>query len=256
MSISTFSQFFYDFQVNQDQLYISFDEGSGELLAEVEIGNYSFEDGLLKVAAAMTDAGTQAYTATLNRSNRKVTIASVANFTLKIASSTVSNTLFSALGFSGSDLSGINSYASNGEMGSQYNPQFILQDYIEQDNFQKSLDPTVRKTASGKVEVVRFGVEKFIQMNIKFATNKAMDGKVIKNNANGVLNLSNFMAFAISKQPIEFMPDENDPNTFITLILERTPQEQNGTGFQLRELYDKNLPGFFDSGVLLFRVIE
>lgn len=256
MSLSTFSKFYFDFQVNIDQLYISFNEGSGEILAPVDVGNYSITNGISKVQSAMTDNGTQAYTVSFDRSTRLVTISAASNFSLLVSSSTVTTTLFQVLGFTGSDRTGASSYTGNLPCGSQYLPQFVLQDYIAKEHYVKSVDATIKKTATGQVEVVRFGTEAFIQANIKYATNKRMDNGVIKNNPSGVEDLAAFMSFAIQKQPMELMLDASTPATFIDVILEKTPADSNGTGFQLKELYDKNLPGFFETGVLLFRVME
>lgn len=254
MSLSTYSKFFYGFQVDSTNLNISFSEGGPEIIATVDVGNYSFNDGLAKVASAMTDAGTQTYTVLLDRGNRLVTINATSNFTLKITSGTPTTQLYSLLGFTGADRTGTNTYTANLNVGSEYRPQFWLQDYIKQGHFTRSIDPTVKKTASGKIEVVRFGSEQFVQMNIKYATNKRSDSNVIKYNSSGVENLVSFMEFAITKQPLEFMPDVDSPNSYVKLILDKTPQDGNGTSFQLKELYDKNLPEFFETGILLFKV--
>lgn len=255
MSLSTFSKFYYDFQVTADQFYVSFNEGSGEILAPVDIGNYSIENGIVKVQSAMTDNGTQAYTVSFDRTTRLVTISASSNFSLLVSSSTVATTVFGVLGFTGADRTGSSSYTGNLPCGSVYAPQFVFQDYVAKEHFVKSVDATIKKTATGQVEVVRFGAESFIQANIKYATNKAMDGHAIRNNPTGVEDLAAFMSFAIQKQPLELMLDSSTPNTYIDVILEKTPSESNGTGFQLKELYDKNLPGFYETGVLLFRVM-
>jgi hypothetical protein len=255
MSLSTHSKFFYGFAIDSTNLNISFSEGGPEIIASVDIGNYSFDDGLAKLASAMTDAGTQTYTVLLDRGNRLVTINATSNFTLKVATATPTTQIYSLIGFTGSDRTGTNTYTANLQCGGEYRPQFLLQDYIKQGHFTKSIDATVKKTASGLIEVVRFGSEQFVQFNIKYATNKRTDHHVIKYNPSGVEDLVLFMEFLITKQPFEFMPDIDLPNNFVTLILDKTPQDSNGTAFQLKELYDKNLPEFFESGILLFRVV-
>lgn len=257
MSLTTFSQFFYDLQITPDNLYLDFDEGSGELTAEVDLGSYSPVQGLTKIADAMTTAGTQAYSITLDRATRLVTISAPGPFDLLVSTgSSVGSDCFSTIGFNGADRTGSNSYTGDTPILSVYRPQFVLQDYIKPDHWQKLIDPTSKKTADGKIEVIKFGVETFVQMNIKFATNKKMSNQVIKNNPSGVEDLAAFMQFAVTKSQVEFMPDLSDPNTYLTLILERTSEDQNGTAFRLRELYDRGLPEFFETGIISWRVIE
>lgn len=256
MSLTTFSKFYYGFNVDQTNLYVSFDEGAGELLAAVDVGEYSLNDGMGKVAAAMTDAGTQAYGVALDRVTRLVTVSATNPFTLKVTSATPSNTIFSLIGFTGADRTGTNIYTGNLPIGSVYEPQFVLQDHIKPEHFRKSIDATVKKTASGAIEVVRFGEERFLQCNIKYITNLPQDCGVIKNNPQGIEDLEDFMSFITSKREVEFMADASDSNTFISVILDKTSTEQNGTGFTLKELYDKNLPNYFETGILTFRVVE
>jgi len=257
MSLETFSVFYYDYEITEDNKYLNFDEGSGELTAIVALGDHSWTQLCLAVQSALNDVGTQVYTVTPNRSDRTVTIeGDTSNFTLKITTGVnASAAVFGLLGFTGADVSGADTFTGNSQSGSEYYPQFILQDHISSDNSQRAVEGTVRKSASGVVEVVRFGVETFVQMNIRFATNKAMDGKVIKSNATGIEDLQAFMQHLITKAPVEFMPNLNARNTFETLILESTRADRNGIGYELRELYNKGLPGFFDTGIMKFRVV-
>lgn len=257
MSLSTFSSFYYDYQVTGSNFYIDFNEGAGELTAQVDVGSYSLTDFLIEVGEAMTAAGTQTYDVSVARATRLVTISATSNFDLLISSgSSVGNDLYSALGFTGADQTGTNSYTGSAACGSEYLPQFILQDHISSDDWQRNVDATVRKSANGTIEVVRFGIEKFVQLNIKYATDKAGDESLILSNATGVADLRTFMQYLITKKPIEFMPDRDSPATFETLILESTQQDSNGLQYRLREMYDRGLPGYFETGPLKFRVVE
>lgn len=254
--IDTWSKLFYDFEVTLDNRYLSFQETTGpERSAEIRTGRYAPTKGLARVAAAMSDEGLQTYSVTLDRLTKRVTISATSNFTLKIATgSTNDSSIFPLLGFTGADRTGSNTYTGNAEAIREYVPQFKLQDYIDPAHWKRSIDATVKKTADGSVEVVRFGVETLMQMNIKWVTNKKMDNKVIRNNPAGVEDLVRLMDWLMTKAEIEFMPDEANPNTYYTILLERTPQSQTGTDYQIDELYEKNLPGFFESGRLVFRV--
>jgi hypothetical protein len=174
-----------------------------------------------------------------------------------VSTGTPGNTIWELIGFSGADRTGSNIYTGNLQSTMKvYRPQFKLQDFISPEHFKKAIDPTTKKTADGKIEVVRFGTERFIQMNMRMITNKPMDGKVIRNNPTGVEDTIEFMDFATTKAEFEFMPDAADPDTFLTVILDKTPEAPDGTGYKLDELYERNLPDFFETGRLMMRVVE
>jgi len=256
MALNTFSKFYYDFVIDEDSRYLPFNEGSGELIADVAKGSYAPTLGLFAVASAMNNAGTQSYSVTLDRLTRLVTISSTNPFSLLVATGSPASTTFTKLGFTGSDRTGANTYTGNLPIAKEYQPQFILQDYMASDINTKSIDPTVRKTADGQVEVVRFGTEKFVEMQIRFATNRPMDGRVIKNNPSGVEDLVDFMEHVISKEALEFMPNEMDPNTYQILMIDKTADDKNGMAYSLDEQYKKNLPDIYDTGKLTFRLVQ
>lgn len=257
MSLTTFSAIYYNFEFDEDHQYINFDEGSGEETAQVELGEFTATGMAIAIQTALNDAGTLTYIVTFNRADRSFTIEANGNFDLLVSSGSSGASAFSVFGFTGADRTGSDGY-TGGVSGSEYIPQFVLQDHISTDNFQKLVSPSVNKSANGEVEVIRFGTEKFMQVNIKFITNLefASDGKWIRRNPTGVEDVQDLMRYLTQKKPFEFMPDELDRNTFQTFILETTPDSQNGTGYKLKELYDKNLPNFYETGVLLFRLIE
>ena len=256
MAVHTFSKFFYNFVVDASNYYLPFNEGIGEIVGDVRAGSYAPSVGLSRVATAMNNAGTQTYTVTLDRLTRKVTISSVAVFTLPVLTTTVLNNAFALLGFTGANRTGSNIYTGNLPIASEYVPQFKLQDYMPTATNQKSIDPTVRKTADGQIEVVRFGTERMLELSIKYATNKPMDGVVIRNNPTGVEDLVAFMEHVITKAAVEFMPDMLSPNDFQILIIEKTADSKDGMAYSLDEQYKKNLPDIYESGKLTFRLVE
>ncbi len=257
MSLSTFSTFYYGFEVTADTRYLCFDEGGSEIIADVELGSYTPTELAIKIKTALDTAGALTYTVAFNRSTRSFTISSTSNFSLLVSSGSATASVFEVIGFTGADRTGASSYAGS-SCGSEYKPQFVLQDHIATDDWQELVKPSVQTTANGKVEVVRFGTEKFMQCNIMYATNLsiAADNSIIKNNPNGVEDLRSFMRYLTTKKPIEFMKDISDRNTFQTFLLEKTQDESDGTGYKLVELYSKNLPNFFETGKLVFRLIE
>lgn len=255
MSLTTFSVFYFYYEFNSDFQYIDFSEGGPDLQATVDFGEYTPTEMATAIEDALNNAGALTYTVTFNRQARTFTIAASGPFELLVNSGASSNKAFSKFGFTGADRTGAATY-TGGPAGSEYLPQFILQDHVSTDNFQGLVSPSVNKSASGRVEVVRFGIEKFLRCNIKFATNMMIGGNDFRYNANGVEDLQEFMQYLTQKKPVEFMPDTANRSTFQTFILESTPEDKTGTDYLLKELYDKGLPNIFETGVLTFRLIE
>lgn len=256
MSITTTPVFYYDFQVTTNDIYINFDEGIGELTATVPAKSYSFTDLAAAIATAMNGIGGQTYTVTANRSDRTYTISAPSNFDLLFSSgSNAGLSIASVIGFSATDKTGSNSYDSDTSAGSEFIPQFRLQNYVTLDDYQEKAQANINESASGIVEVFSIGTRKFLEFNIGPTTDNAMrkSGGLFVNDSSAVSKLRSFMEYAITKGDIEFMPDQNDKNTFNTIILERTPTSSTGTGFKLRELYGRGLVGFFETGLLRFR---
>lgn len=255
MALNSFSKFYYIGGVSLSNQNINFDEGGGELLAAVEISSYTIEELALAVKTALDAAGTLVYTVDFDRDTRKFTISATGSFDLLVSTGTQASTsIFDLLGFTGGDLTGASSYTADSVAGSQYKVQFKLQDYVAENFLQERIQPNVNESASGELEVVSFGTRKFIEMNLLFITNLPMDGKVIRNNPSGVEDSIAFLEFATTKAPLEFMPDESDPDTFTSLILESTENSSNGLGFLLKEETGKNLPGVYRTGLLKWRV--
>lgn len=256
MSILTTPVFYYDFQVTINDIYINFDEGIGELTAIVPAKSYSFTDLATAISSAMNLVGGQSYTVTANRSNRTYTISASSNFSLLLSTGSNSGlSIASVIGFNGDDKTGANTYSSDESAGSEFTPQFPLQDYVSLDDFQEAANASVSESASGAVEVFSIGTRKFLEFNIGPTTDNVMrkSGGLFVNDANAVSKLREFMQYATTKGDIEFMPDNTNRNTFNTIILERTPTSSTGTGYKLRELYSRGLAGFFETGLLRFR---
>ncbi len=258
MSLSTHSKFYYGFEVSDDELNIDFSEGSGELTAVLSIGNYTMTDFATELARALNDAGALTYTVSVNRTTRIFTIAASGTFSLLVATgSHLGTTAFGVAGFSGSDRTSAATYAGNAAAGFSYSTQFILQSYVGPDDYQEALYATVNQSASGAVEVVTFGLLRFVEMNLKYATNidhGASD--VIRTNVAGHENLQALMVFLTTKAPLEFMASEDAPATFLSVFLESTADDAKGLKFKLKEQYGQGLPGYFETGTLKFRVIE
>lgn len=258
MALNTFSTFYYGHSVNSSNLKFNFNEGAGELTATIAIGSYTPTDFATQVQTALNAIGSFTYTVTFNRAARTITIAtSDGNFSLLVSTGSENAvSAWSLMGFTGADLSGAMTYTGDTTTGSAYSPPFILQDYVTDEDWQQAAAASVNKTASGRVEVVKFGDETFYQMNIKYVNNNTQpDSLIIKNNATGVADLRTFMQYIVEKRPIEFMPDIDATSNFEKVLLESSPSNKDGTGYKLKELYDQGLPGYYETGTLVFRVV-
>jgi hypothetical protein len=248
MAIGTFSQFYYGHVVTRDNFYINFKEGAGpELTAEIEVGSYTLTEFLVAIKTALDLAGALTYTVSVDRSTRLITISTTSTFSLLVSTgSQIGSSLWSLIGFTGSDRTGASTYTANNPSGSKYITQFKLQDFTDSEDMQEKVDPTVLESANGDVEVVNFGTRKMYEMSFKFITNRPGDNNIIRNNANGVSDARLFFQYITQKKPVEFMQDYLSPNTFKKVILESTPTSSNGTGYKLEELVSKNLPGYYE----------
>lgn len=258
MALQTHSKFYFGYTVNATNTSLDFDEGGGELQASVSQGGYSYTELGAAIQNAMNEVGGQVYTVTTNRDDRTYTISASGTFDLLINSGSRSgSSVFSLAGFTGADVTGAITYTSNLSSGSEYTTQLMLQDYIPSSDFQGAQNAAVNEAASGEIEVVTFGSRLNIQMNFKFITDYPMgNSSIIRNRPTGVSDFRTFIQFMITKARFEFMPDENDADSFEKVILESTPDDSNGISYKLNELVGRGLPGFYDSGIMTLRVIS
>ena len=259
--IPNFSQFYYGYEITAEPYngYIDLNEGAGPIAVEVPTGSYTLTELVIAISGALNTQATLDYSVGLDRATRVITISASANFTI-LANTGVhtGNGIYNMIGFSTTaNYTGAATYTGKSPSGKVYRPQFLLQSYISPDDWQQKNEAAVNVSASGsQVEVVNFGIAKFAQFEIKFITNKQMDGFVIRNNPTGLENARDFLQAITSKSFFEFMPSVNSPNTFYKSLLESTPEYSDGTGYRLKELWDQGLPGIFETGVLKVRVLE
>jgi len=256
MTIKTYCAFNYGHTVTQDNQYINFSEGAGELSAVLTVGSYTLGSFVDEVSTQLNKVGGQEYTVSLDRTTRKISISASGNFELLISSgSQVNISAYSLMGFTGADLTGTNSYEGDSASGSQFIPQFLLQNFTDFPNEQRKAAASINEAANGDVEVISYGDVNIMSANITLATD-IVPQFAIRDNPNGVGDLRDFMIYATNKRPMEFIYDfEGDPNTFENCILESTPEDKKGTAFKLKELYTRNLAGYFETGNLQFRKI-
>lgn len=256
--INTWSKFIYGTTIGSSNAFGDFEEGVTLFAAEVNPSGYTLAELLSAVRDAFNAVGGQTYTVTVNRTSGIVTISAPSNFKLLLSSGVnVASSFWSILGFSqGVDLTGTNTYSGAVPAGQTYYPQFLLQSYISPDDYQQAISPTVNRTMTGRTELVEFGVDTFIQLDIQFITNAKMDGVVIKNNPSGLAAVRAFMQDITKKSRFEFWADLNDSGTIYKCVLESSKSHKDGSGYMLNERYADGLPGVFDTGPMTLRVVS
>jgi len=257
MSLKTHSKIYYDFEVNETNFAIDFSEGGPELQASLNFGSYSMTDYMVEVSRAMTAIGSQTYSTVVNRVTRKINISATATFSLLVSSGTrIGVTAYTQMGFSGADRISTNTYTANLVTGKSYSTQFILQSYVKSIHSFGANEASINTSASGRVEVIRFGEKNFIECEFKFITDLPVPGDCsIRYNATGVSDFITLIEFMITKAPFEFMADEDNEAVYETMLLESTATDPKGVGFMLTELHSMHLPGFYNSGKLKFRKV-
>jgi hypothetical protein len=264
MALNTFSIFYYGLKItggtsaNNNLNFLEPNDGNVELTAVIDPGTYTYSELITAITTAMNAVGDLDYTVTVDRDTQVMTIASTDTFELLIGTGSQKGiSPFVLLGFTGSvDLTGASTYTGDSPSGDSYSPQFILQDYDDKDNFKERNDPSVNVAASGEVEVVSFGLVSFYRFGIKFITNLAMDGKVIKNNPTGVADARRFFESITERGAFEIMTDISNRSNFSKVILDALDGSRTGTGYRLKELTARNLPGYYEVNNIKLRVFE
>jgi len=261
MTIQTRPCFYYNYEVTELNFAIDFDEGSGELQASLRQGFYTLESLATELQRAMNASGTvREYEVTVDRNARVLTIeeTSALTFNLLFASGSRSGITAAALiSFQAVDTGLSGSHTGTEATGSVFEPQFLLQSYVDNVDFQESVSATRNESSAGIVEVCRFGIRNYIEFNITFQNNSTQKNLgPIEYNETGKDDLVDFLRWVTQIGGIEMMKDRNNKDSFISLLIERTPTSTSGTGYRLRELYNRGLPGFFETGVLRFRVLD
>lgn len=256
MAIQTRSQFYYIDAISADNYAVDFDEGATQLQASLNFGSYSHSELIVELERALNEAGGQEYTVTMDRTTRQTTISATLNFSILCQTGArLGITAWTLLGFTGADKTGSNSYTGS-SVGGVYRPQFWLQKYIPSSNIQRKTSASVSKASSGFVQVVSFGSEFFMECEINYITDTAQSsGSPIESNATGYQDAIDFLVAITNKVTIEFMADRSIPASFEKFILERTEDSQDGTGFKLVELLDRNVPDYYRTGKLQFRKV-
>lgn len=254
-----YSKFIYGFAFNSSNNKFDISEGAGQIAVTIPVGAYTATKFCQELQKALNTVGTLGYTVTLDRSDFSIKIKAQSG-TFRILGSTgasVTRTCLPIMGFEMVDTALAVEHIS-GQIGKIYSVQFPVQSYLAPDQNKGLVNSTVTRSASGNnVAVQYFGEERTMECNLRLINNITQHpNSPLRTNPSGVEDAQEFLDFCIELNPVEFVPDEKNMSKFYRVRLEATPESQTGTGYRLKELWDMNLPNYFETGVLKFRVIE
>jgi hypothetical protein len=260
MSISTIPIFYYIDPVTKDNQILNFVEpnvSASELTATIAVGSRSMTDLMTAVEVALNDAGDNEYTVTFDRDTRIVTISADDDFNLLVSTgSNVGIGVYTLIGYTGADRTGAATYDGDTALGLTYSPQTLPQSFKNFDNNKAGIRASVNESADGTIEVISYGTRQFMEFNIDWITDLAKgSGNFIENNQSALSEINAFLTFAIKKTNIEWMEDRDARSTFDTVLLESTAGNRQGTGYELKELFNRQIQNYFETGMLKFRKV-
>ena len=257
-ALSNHSKFYYGWLIDNTNKYIDFNDVSGIKTAILKVGYYSSSDLMIEIKKKMDALSTLDFTISFNRTTRKFTISSTANFSLLFSTGpNAAQSTSSLLGYSATDKTSASTYLAESVSGFEYSTQFYIQSYKDTSTNRKAIDGTVNKSANGTIEVIKFGNERFMEGEFLFITNIIQESQsIIRTNSEGREDFIQFIEWCTEKAPVEFIKIENDPSTFQVLVLESTPLDSKGLDYDLLEMYDRGLAQYYRSGTLKFRLIS
>lgn len=257
MALKSHSVFYYGHVIDSTNNIINFREGAGiEKTATLPVGAYTLTKFVAVITAALNGASLLTWSGSVSRTTGIITITSSSSASLLLGSGSAAVFApYELMGFNAADIVNTTLFVGSYRSGFSYSPQFPLQDYKGKNQNKKLVNAVVSKSATGdKISVQKFGEERFIKCNIKNITNRPTTG-TLRGDPKAVENVTAFLEYCIEKRPIEFMEDENILSVFDKVYLQSTPQSSDGTQYELTEYIDRNLPEYFESGLLTFKII-
>jgi hypothetical protein len=257
-ALENHSKFYYGWQITNQNKYIDFNDGSGIKTAVLKVGYYSSSELMIEINKKMDAQSSLDFTILFNRTTRKFTISSTSNFTLLFSTGpNAAQSTAGLLGYTATDKTSASTYLAENVSGFEYSTQFYIQSFKDTSTNRKAIDGTVNKSASGVIEVIKFGNERFMEGEFLFITNIVQESQsIIRTNIQGREDFIQFIEWCTEKAPVEFMKTENDPSTYQQLVLESTPTDSKGLDYDLIEMYDRGLAYYYRSGTLKFRLIS
>lgn len=253
--ITTLSIFYYGTRVTRANRALDFSETLGvEIQANLNLGDYTLGDFAAEIQRAMRVVGTQLYTVTVSRATRIITITAPLAFDLLTdTGSRSSEAIWLLAGFNtGSDYTGLTTYAGSSGAGFEYRTQYPVGDYISEGDNPTRESATFSVTPTGVGQMISFADSARVRMDIRLVTNLLLKNAPFFYNANGVNDCKAFMQYLLDKNKVEFMPDVADRNTFSKLFMESTAEDRDGFNYVLKNM---TTPEIKFTGRLTFRKV-
>jgi hypothetical protein len=251
-TIKTLSRFYWGHTITSQNKALDFNEGAGELRANLKAGAYSATEFAAEIQRAMREVGSQNYVVSFNRTTRKITISAPITFSLLAGSgSRIGIGVWSLAGFTATDKTGTTIYTSENVSGNIYDPQYYLNEYKSDIHSIVLEDATADATPLGIAQIAKFGDGSRLPMNIRLITNLTLKNSGFVINANGVNNFIDFIRYCMNKGRVEFMPDKDTPSQFTKCYLESTSEDKDARRFELKNMS----VDIYESGVLVFRKV-
>lgn len=248
MALRAQSLFLYDFQITDNNKYVTFVGTSGgpDLVAQLSIGFYSLSGLMTELKGALEAADpTHTYTVTADRTvndgteNRVTISTSGAYLDLLFGTGNPSNPA-TLLGFTATDQTGATTYTGTSTAGVALIPALYGYTYLGPGYDQKVFG-SVNVSASGVKEAVVFQIQEFISVTYKYQPQDQVDSDWIP-----------FMRWAIQQRPFEFTPEIDSPGVFYDVTMERTEADGQALAYKMTEMLPE-FPFFYSTGALRMR---
>jgi len=256
MTSKTKALFYYGHSVDDTNYTLDIKEGSTVIEIDVNIGGYSLSEFIQEISDQLNNYGGQAYTVSLDRTTRLITISAPTAFELLVTSGRAAS-LFPLIGFTGADRTGLSSYTGDTASGSEWRPQNIPTEYVPKEHNEELISPSINESANGEIEALTFGERRFIELNQTLITNKSQQASYfLDNNPTAISEAIEFLKYVKTKKRFEFMEDRDDPDTFDVVLLESSDGYSSGTGFKLKKMFSEGVAPYYQTGRFKLRVIE
>ena len=248
MALKAISSFNYGIEINTYNRSIDYNLGASEIRATLNLGYYSLTTIAQEIVRAMTEADNSVtYFVVINRNinsgkENRISIGVTGSpfFSLLFSSGTrAASSAASVLGYVGTDKTGLTVYTGQFSCGKIFQSEMMGYNWVSPDMY-RTIQGTRSISVSGIKEAIVFQIMKFFSVEFKYERD--------------LTNWITFFEWAIQQRPLEFTPEISSPSIFHNCTLEKTGQDGNGLGYQIKEMLP-SFPNHYQTGNLTFRII-
>lgn len=253
MALQDKSLFLYGFTVTPTNQYIPFlNVNAGtEIDAIVPTGQYTLATLCTAISAAMNAADTaNTYTCTAARTfgsnlQNRITISTSGAFLTLLwgTSSFSAASIRDLISFGHSNLTGSTSYTNSLSSGTAVATSWYGFNYQPPSVNLKTIG-SVNISANGTKETVSWSVQQFIEVEYKYEAQAYV-----------LATWQPLAAWMAQGMPFDFTPQINQPPTFYSCTLEKSPGDSKGLGFMMKEMAP-DFPFEYTTGQLQFRLLS